>query len=97
MALDPLTASLELAKSGADILKSGVQVVGGAQANKGKRIEQQTEAIKALAGIQASKSGAELEREKQKGRQKMIIAITAGVLVLGVVTAFVLTSVKKKK
>ena len=89
MAFDPITAGLELVKSGTDI-------AGGAQANKGKRIEQQTEAIKALAGISSSRSIAQAEAEKAKGRTKMIIAISVGVLILGVATAFVITSMKKK-
>lgn len=89
MAVDPITAGLELASKGASI-------VAGGQQNRGKRIDQQTEAIKALAGISQSRSGLQTEQEKAKGRTKMIIAISVGVLLLGVVTAFVITTMKKK-
>jgi hypothetical protein len=89
MALDPITAGLEFAKTGA-------QIVSGGQQNRGKRIDQQTEAIKALAGIRASSAGVQAEQEKAKGKTKMILAISVGVLLLGVVTAFVITTMKKK-
>ena len=89
MAVDPITGALKLADTGA-------QIVAGGQVNRGKRIDQQTEAIKALAGISSSRSVAQAQAEKAKGRTKMIIAISVGVLILGVATAFVVTSMKKK-
>lgn len=89
MALDPVTAGLEA-------LNTGAKIVAGGQANRQERIKQQTEAIKALAGISSSRSVAQAEAEKAKGRTKMIIAISVGVLILGVATAFVVTSMKKK-
>ena len=85
-----------LIKAGLETLQKGADVAIGGQQNKGKRIEQQTEAIKALSGISSSRSIAQAESEKTKGRTKMIIAISVGVLILGVATAFVITSMKKK-
>ena len=85
-----------LIKAGLETLQKGADVAIGGQQNKGKRIEQQTEAINALAGISSSRSVAQAEAEKAKGRTKMIIAISVGVLILGVATAFVITSIKKK-
>jgi hypothetical protein len=85
-----------LIKAGLETLGKGADVAMGAQQNKGKKIDQQTEAIKALAGISQSRAGLQTEQEKAKGRTKMIIAISVGVLLLGVVTAFVITTMKKK-
>ena len=96
MALDPITGALKLGDSAVKLADTGAQIVAGRQVNKGKKIDQQTEAIKALAGIRASSSGVQAEQEKAKGRTKMIIAISVGVLILGVATAFVITTMKKK-
>lgn len=96
MAKDPITGALKLGESAVKLVDSGVQVVRGGQENRKARIDQQTEAIKALAGISSSRSVAQAEAEKAKGRTKMIIAISVGVLILGVATAFVVTSMKKK-
>jgi hypothetical protein len=89
MAVDPITGALK-------IVDSGVQVISGGQENRKERIKQQTEAIKALAGITGSRAVVQAEQEKAKGKTKMILAISVGVLLLGVVTAFVITTMKKK-
>lgn len=96
MAVDPITGALKLGDSAVKLVDSGVQVVRGGQENRKERIKQQTEAIKALAGITGSRAVVQAEQEKAKGRTKMIIAISVGVLLLGVVTAFVITTMKKK-
>lgn len=96
MAVDPITGALKLGESAVKLADTGAQIVRGGQENRKARIDQQTEAIRALAGISSSRSVAQAEAEKAKGRTKMIIAISVGVLILGVATAFVVTSMKKK-
>jgi hypothetical protein len=96
MAVDPITGALKLGESAVKFADTGAKIVAGRQQNRGKIIDQQTEAIKALAGISSSRSVAQAEAEKAKSRTKMIIAISVGVLILGVATAFVVTSMKKK-
>jgi hypothetical protein len=96
MAVDPITGALKLGDSAVKLVDSGVKIISGGQENRREKIKQQTEAIKALAGISQSRSGVQAEQEKAKGKTKMILAISVGVLLLGVVTAFVITTMKKK-